>query len=263
MKSAARWRIVLLLVLIAVALASSLWGVLRTGDWEGLALNFGTEMAGAVVTYVLLELIIGHREEQEAKKADLIAQLSSKVKDVTIAAAEELRRYGWLYDGSLQGANLRGTNLSGADLQGANLQGANLLSAHLQGAFLLGANLRGAILFGAKLQEAALWSTNLRRAVLVQANLQGANLRGADLQGAFLFGANLRGANLAGANLHGADLVGANLPEQLTGYRNGTETKFDEKITLPDGTEWTPDTDMTRFTDSTHPAFWHSDKLYS
>jgi len=52
-------RLIILLVLIVVALASSLWSVLRTGDWTGLALNFGTEMAGAVVTYVLLELV-GH-----------------------------------------------------------------------------------------------------------------------------------------------------------------------------------------------------------
>ena len=84
MKSTARLRVVILLVLIGVALASSLWAVWPwpTGDWKGLALNFGTEMAGAVVTYLLLELVIGRIEkreaereakekEREAKKADL------------------------------------------------------------------------------------------------------------------------------------------------------------------------------------------------
>jgi hypothetical protein len=36
----------------------------------------------------LLELFIGGRERCEAKKADLIAQLGSRVKDVEIAAAD-------------------------------------------------------------------------------------------------------------------------------------------------------------------------------
>jgi hypothetical protein len=32
---------------------------------------------------------------------------------------------------------------------------------------------------------------------------------------------------------------------------------------LPDGTRWTPDTDMERFTDPQHPAFWRSDNRHS
>ena len=151
-----------LAVLVWVAVASSLWAVSRThGGWEALALNFGTEMAGAVATYALLEVFLGTRERREAKKADLIAQMGSRVHDVAIAAAEELRRRGWLRDGSLQGA-------------------------HLSEAIL---------------QEANLW------------------------------GANLRGANLF-------------------------EAKFDENTMLPDFTWWSPDTDLTRFTDPKHPDFW-------
>lgn len=226
MESTARVRAGVLLVLIVVALASSLWAVWRTGDWEELALNFGTEMAGAVVTYLLLELVIGRRQESEAKKkerqakkADLIAQMGSNVKDVAIAAAEELQRHGWLYDGSLQGASL----------SRANLQGANLVWAKLQGARLVGANLQGASLFRVDLQGARLHV----------ANLQGASLIWADLQGADLSGANLQGAYLVGANLQGADLY--------------------EDTTLPDGTTWTPGTNMARFTDSTHPDFWRPD----
>ncbi len=95
MKSTARLRMGVLLVLIVVALVSSL-GALRWGnqEWDGLVLNFGTEMAGAVVTYALLELFIGRREEEEAKKADLIAQMGSVVRDEAIRAVEELRHHG-------------------------------------------------------------------------------------------------------------------------------------------------------------------------
>ncbi len=58
MGTTARLRWAILGALIAGALASSLWAVWRTRDWEGLALNLGAEMAGAAATYGLLELVI-------------------------------------------------------------------------------------------------------------------------------------------------------------------------------------------------------------
>ena len=144
MESTAQLRMRVLLVLIVMvlgALVLSFGAALWTGDWGGLWLNWGTELGGAAVTYYLFERVIGHmeklkaeKEEREAKKADLIAQMGSSVKDVAIAAAEELRRHGWLRDGSLQGAILSGANLEGAYLVMANLQGAVLIGANLQGA---------------------------------------------------------------------------------------------------------------------------------
>ena len=205
MESTARLRVGILLILIMAGLVSSLGTAWRTGDWEGLFLNLGTEMLGAVATYVLLELFIGGRERREAEekelkaqKADLIAQMGSSAKDVAIAAAEELRRHGWLYDGSLQRASLHGANLQGAKLSGANLEGADLSTANLEAAFLIGANLG-------------------------KANL---------------FGANLGKANLFGANLQGALMTAVNLDE----------AHLWKDTTLPDGTKWTQDTDMARFT---------------
>jgi len=32
--------------------------------------------------------------------------------------------------------------------------------------------------------------------------------------------------------------------------------QFDEDTILPDGTHWTPETDMTRFTNPKNPDFW-------
>jgi hypothetical protein len=57
--------------------------------------------------------------------------------------------------------------------------------------------------------------------------------------------ANLQGANLSYANLQGAVLEDAEL---------------NETTILPDGTQWTPDTDLKRFTDPKHPNFWRSDE---
>jgi hypothetical protein len=222
-----RWRI--LLALIGVALVSSLVAVLLGAQtWDGLLLNLGTEMAGAVVTYALLELVIGRRERREvenkalkAKKGHLIAQLGSEVRGVVVAAAEELRQYGWLYDGSLRGSDLTGADMHGVDLSRASLSGVNL---H-------GANLAGANLFVTELQAANLHGANLSGANLHGTNMTGAELLLADLSGANLLGANLYGANLLGADLHEADLRGAKVTAgQLT------QAKSLEGATMPDGT---------------------------
>ena len=261
MESTARLRVGILLILIVVALVSSL-GALLWGnqEWDGLALNLGSEMAGAVVTYALLELFIGGRErreaereaekkELEAKKADLIAQMGSQVQGVAIAAVEELRRHGWLYDGSLQGAQLAGANLPKADLIAANLQEADVHGADLQGTLLFAANLQGADLIAANLQEADLVRANLQGAHLFMANLQRANLSDADLRETLLGRADLQGAGLDGTDLQRATLIRANLQGAT----------LNENTILPDGTKWTPDTDMARFTDPDHPDFWRPD----
>jgi hypothetical protein len=181
MANLTRLRCIVLIVLIAAALASSLWAVLRNGDWEGLALNLGTEMAGAAITYGLFELIIGIRERQEAEgrataeeKARLIAELGSQVHDVAIAAAEELARQGWLYDGSLLGANLQGASLSEANLWKANLRGSHLVGANLSKAMLSEADLSEGYLYKADLREASLDGASLKHASLDNANLENA-----------------------------------------------------------------------------------------
>ena len=214
----ARWRWVVLCLLIAVALVSSLVALLSGSHWWDALLSFGTEVAGAILTYALFELIIERRERRQAReveirarKAELVSQMGSKVRDVSIPATEELQGRGWLQDGSLRGAVLERANLQGAILRGADLQGADLLGANLQRAYLWEANLRDVKLGGAKLQRAILRDADLQGAYLLGASLQEADLRGADLQGANLWGANLQEANLWGANLQGAMLRGANL----------------------------------------------------
>jgi hypothetical protein len=123
-----------------------------------------------------------------------------------------------------------------------------LRSANLSDAFLGSANLSDAFLLGANLSDANLESANLTDAYLRDANLSNADLRSADLSNAYLRDANLRDAKIR------------------------EETIFKEKTVLPDAQEkqdeagnyfydkyWTPDTDMTRYTDPDHPDFWEPD----
>ena len=191
-----QWRVLAVLGLGAVALISTLLGTLLDDaqTWGGAVVNLGTEMAGAVVTYVLLQRVIGGRERKE----DLIAQMGSDVRDVAVPAAAELRRRGWLTDGSLIRADLREADLSGADLSVANLSVANLS----------GADLSEADLSWAYLNSAFLWASDLSKA----------DLEGADLSGAFLRAADLSEANLKDATVtleqleQAANLEGAIMP---------------------------------------------------
>jgi hypothetical protein len=105
--------------------------------------------------------------------------------------------------------------------------------------------LQEANLQGANLQEAYLQDANLTGADLSFANLTGADLSYVNLQGVELLGVNLTGAKLWRANLTGAILLDANLRKANL-----------RQATLPDGTEWAPDTDMARFTNPYRPDFW-------
>jgi uncharacterized protein YjbI with pentapeptide repeats len=248
-------------ILILVALLSSGVGALLSGDWPGLLLNFGTEMAGAVVTFVLIEQIIGAGK----KKSDLIAQLGSTINEEAKRAVEELRRHGWLKDGSLKGLRFDHANFNGALLSQADFQGAKLVNANLQNADLRMSNLEAADLSSAHMQAATLRYANLQRAdlrsaKLEQASLGQADLRKANLQSAILRGADLQEANLEGTLLKSADLTGANLRDANLQYADlgKAPLKLDETTILPDGTSWTPETSMMRFVDPASPDFWRS-----
>lgn len=81
----------------------------------------------------------------------------------------------------------------------------------------------------------------LRETDLRRANLHGAFLVGADLSEATLDD-DLSGANLWLPNLSGTKLEDADLTDTLL-----AEAHFDENTTLPDGSKWTPDPDLTAF----------------
>jgi uncharacterized protein YjbI with pentapeptide repeats len=227
-----------------------------------------------------------------SEKEILISKLRNHDHNESIRAVNELRKRGWLTDGSLRGVeigdfdpnnscpctDLRGVNLSDANLQGATIVGAvllqevNLSKANLQDikfSTLLGVSLEGANFAGANLQNANFncaipapleranfASANLQNVDFGLANLRGANLSNANLQGAELVklhgGANLESANLSGANLKGAKLV---IHYQSMSALNQS-AKFNEETILPDGTKWTSKADLERFTNPAHPNYY-------
>ena len=105
-----------LLILFVLFAGGSLWSLginLSKSDsdfaeWgESWLQNFSTEMFGAFLTFVLLTLVLGHRQEKER----LVRRLRSKVPGEAQRAAEEMIAFGWFKDGTLQNADLIGACL--------------------------------------------------------------------------------------------------------------------------------------------------------
>lgn len=66
-----------------------------------------------------------------------------------------------------------------------------------------------------------------------------------------MLGAHLKGAVLLAHPALSIVVVSEGKSEKFLG-----DIVFDEATILPDGTKWTPRTDMRRFTDPNHPKFW-------
>ncbi len=260
----------LLIALVVLLIALEFADYRNTHD-EFILVDFVSDFVQRIRSEVVIAVIVvlamwifNDWRAVQREKALLMTQLGSPDSGFAAEAARILRVRGWLTDGSLRGlflvqANLHGAKLWRADLHGAELMEANLAEANLHktdlsnaklweadlhGAELMEANLYKADLRKADLRDVKLWRADLRQALLEQANLRNANLRGANLRNALLQRANLHGINLMKANLQGVDFAHA---------------RFDEQVILPDGTHWSPATDLTRFTLVTHINFWRPD----
>lgn len=221
--------------LAIAALISGYWSFSISGTeamrwWVGWLQDIGTEMLGAAVTILLVELVIYQKRDEvdrlDRERMRRRDQFADRLKITTRPAIrqrilDQMRRQ---------------------DL----LAGAWLYEVHLEGADLSEADMQEVDLFEAQLVDADLRHTDLRNAVLRRANLKSANLQGANLQDVDLQEADLRGANLAEANLLQAELHRA---------------KFDDQTILPDGSRWQPETTLDRFVDADSPKFWKAAEL--
>jgi uncharacterized protein YjbI with pentapeptide repeats len=181
---------------------------------------------------------------------------------------------------SFQGADLTGavfeesvatlSNFSECKLSGVNFQNAQLLQCVFrkssltmriltekgQPAFYQICKLDKANLSGADFTEAVIDSASLAQAILTNAKFTSARLSNSYFGGAYLEKANFVDAQvrkcdfslgfLAGADFSGSDLRGSSFAGAI--FKSDVwEAKFSENTTLPDGTKWYPEIDMTKF----------------
>jgi uncharacterized protein YjbI with pentapeptide repeats len=221
------WHIFYLLagITIGTTVLSGLVNAPNFFDWEWLSAwlqNFSTEMMGAILTFLIFDLIVNTRNE----KKDLILDLKSGDKTEYVKALDQLKANHWLVDGSLEKANLANAKLPHQELAYINLKGAYLRNVDFEGAKLVYAELENAVLIDA----------NLRDADLSSCDLENADLKNADLRGASLGGANLKGANLTNAKFdHTTKWIKPVGQEQIPAI-------------LPDGENWTNTSNLEKFT---------------
>ncbi len=182
----------------------------------------------------------------------------------------QLKRRGWLYDGTLKGADIGlqavAYDLHRVDLRQANIYGVALSDANLRFADLRGATFGNAQLQGADLSHADLTGASLPRSTLAGARLDRVRVTGADLRDVDFNGAQLRDMTFADMRMFRADFADAQLESvdfsdvdlYNTNFTGATltNTTFDSNTILPDRTRWQPTTDMAQFTDRDHPDFW-------
>lgn len=233
LSDAMRLRLLIIPILLIGTLAPTIWGMRQNPDWPGLAINFGTGMGGSLVTFILIDLLIGSRERQEAdqqEKARLIRQMHSRESGLALVAVEELRAHGWLLDGSLRGANLVNANLQAgylryASLRETNFHRANLQKTRLGKTDLRGANLEEAILLDADLDESRLQDARVSLAQLAQANrLRNASMReGERYDGRLNLPGDLKDAREAGIATDDPDAMAEFYDVSLEDYLEGQQ----------------------------------------
>jgi len=207
--------------------------------WQGIS----TELIGAAFTGILFSLVLvyfQHTVRIDNDKHDIIFQMRSPNNILATEAVRIARNKGWLVDGSFERISLPYAQFNSIDLSQSHFSKSNFWGADLQYAIFDGANLSQAQLIGA----------DLRQASLIGANLQGTFLGSTKLQGAIMWGADMRGANLLDAKLNDENI-----------WSNEEITSVDTAAILPDGTKWSPNVDMQRFTNSEHPEFQSTLKL--
>lgn len=260
------------------ALAGILLGILFTpaieqitGNLSELIGNLVPEAIGIIFTVLILDRLAANRSKEELKTR-LLNEVKNPAAGIAVNALDWLRRENWIDDETFKGKSMRIVNWEGAYIGDLNLEGARLYRANFKNALnflrpmftsvIKPVNMSKVYMREADLSNADLDEVNLAKAILRQANLSNAKLDEANLAEAILRQANLSATRLRYVNLSEADLRG---------------TTFDEKTVLPDADEvkdkngvvmrdeegnriytnyWTPDTDMTRYTNPNHPDFW-------
>lgn len=220
-------------------------------------------------------------QDKSQLKASLLEQLKDKDPDVAAKALRMMEDFGWVEDGSLQGADFRKANLptymmlnkrlinfdlTGVDFSEAYLREVKFCSSLLVGAKFTKANMGGAWFDHAHLENAVFNQTNLERAAIgtylrgatfIEAQARYAGFHG-DLQNVSFQYANLVEALFAQADLRGASFTEAN----LQGMRI-IDCHCDNTTILPNGTRWNTMDDWAYFTNPDHPDFWRSKDAHS
>jgi hypothetical protein len=138
-------------------------------EWtSGIATGLGTGTAAAVLTFLLIDMMLGRQRQEESRESSeqerlgtLLAKIRVGERDENRGVLEEMRSAGWLKNGQLRKADFSGANLGSLDFGSADL--------------------RGALFMGAQLRGASFRNADVSTARFNKADLRGARFDGADM----------------------------------------------------------------------------------
>ncbi|MEM9955698.1 MAG: pentapeptide repeat-containing protein [Chloroflexota bacterium] len=224
--------------------------------------NISSELASIVITVLIVDRLNRQREKRDQVEVQerldeqelnrLKALLGSDERVVTKIAIAELRARDWL-KGMLRNTDFNGVNLEGENLSSVNLRGSKLSRANLQEARLYNMNLENCNFYKANLSGADISHTNLSRAYLHKSNVANASASRTDFRGTILWSANL--INVRDLEYAYFDETTV-LPDARPLYDDNGSLMTDENDMFLYDSYWTPDTDMTRYSNPDHPEFW-------
>ena len=232
------------LVFILAILGWQLFGTenpVLSGNALAYAMNLWSSGVSIGAGVFIIDQIYRRRDRLAVEQADrerLVIELRSRDNGIAVNALEQIAARNWLRDGTLAGGNFAYADLFQADFTLADLEGA--------------------MFFSTRLQEAEFVNAYLYDANFYMANLQRANFNGANLYGADLSFASLKGAFLGDACLINAILANT-LYDEMTILPDAVEIGFKKDGSFLYDKHWTPETDMSRYTDPNHPDFWEPD----
>jgi uncharacterized protein YjbI with pentapeptide repeats len=208
-------------------------GLSLTDLFNSLYIHIGSDLMVASVLILSVDRLAARREALRLKD-QLIRELSSADHALAARALGELHGRRWLYDGTLDGAILAGSNLAGASLERARLRAANLAGANVEGANFSRADLVGCNFSGARMARVNLEMADLTGSVLEDACLDGADMARSRLTASRLAGASLADADMTSVDLSGADLRGASLTSaRLGGVVHDAGTHWPDGVSVP------------------------------
>lgn len=213
--------------------------------WENWLRDISAELFGAVAIYLVVEVVLRRWAEVNKQQAEAKEEETHPIRFNSAGETPQQQALN-AYVARLKNATTREARQVILDEMktGGLLPGANLNNLNLQGANFYEADMRGISLEGC----------NLENAYMIEANLQGANLNQANLQRAELSWANLKGSFLGETDLKGTWLLQANLEDAFL-----KTAIFDYSTRLPDGTRWSIEVPIQRFSDRRWPDFWRPD----
>ena len=269
------------------AISLMLTSELLINDWlVSFFQNLGTDFFGALITYLLLENIIGGWKEklqEERSKTTQNEELEKKRFEQQIIACQELKYASnpvesqKIIDKMISLVLFKRINLSELSFNNLILSNADFTESKLVEITFINSRLNNCIFSFAYLSRvnftsATLSKINANKAILVDANftecimpkskftrctiqngifvsakINDGIFDGTDLSYSNFSNANLENVSFAKTNLKGADFKGARLYGANLRGANLSEVLLDKYTTLPDGKQWTINVDLTLY----------------